>query len=210
MKFYLEQADNKTESKWVEQDNSSQSSSPGVHLLEFGSPAVSTRPPPLSLSLSPLYNPLKHPSFLAVISFPMLSASARFDFIPLLSGCLFVRHPYLLSALPSSASPSSLPLWWIIHQSVYVINQHLFKRYDWGAAEVGDGRGDIDLSQWRTRRGGKRRTSGGRENKRKQGEREHDDGNQETGGGQSDGAGGEEKRAKEGRARWKTSKKKGQ
>lgn len=75
---------------------------------------------PHSLSLSPLYNPLKHPSFLAVISFPMLSASARFDFIPLLSNCLFVRHPYLLSTLPSAASHSSLAHSLVNYSSVCV------------------------------------------------------------------------------------------
>lgn len=64
--------------------------------------SVSTRTSSLSLSLSPLYNPLKHPSFLAVIFFPMLSASARFDCLPLLSDSL--------CSSPPTFSPPSPPL----------------------------------------------------------------------------------------------------
>lgn len=82
------------------QDNRSQSFSPGLHLLELGSPTVSIRPPSLSLSLSRLCNPLKHPSFLAVISFPMLSASACS-----LSLSLFVTPTFYLSP-PCFASAS--------------------------------------------------------------------------------------------------------
>lgn len=163
------------------QDNRSQSFSPGLHLLELGLPAVSLRPP----SLSRLCNPLKHPSFLAVISFPMLSASACTLF-------LFVCHPNLLSV-----SPPALPqlLFGELFISLYVINQHLFKRYDWGAVE--DGRGDIDWLWWRTWWGGNwGMKNGGEKRKRKQNMREHDDWDQQTGR-KKWRRGGEEKRVKE-------------
>lgn len=141
-------------------ENKTTASSPEVHLLEFSSPCVSTRPASFSLSLSPLYNPLEHPSFLAVISFPMLSASACFDFIPLLRNCLFVPQPYLLSVSPLSLPPVLPLLSRALFGELFIslcmsLISTCSKDMIGGAAEVGDGRGDIDLLRWRTRRGGK-------------------------------------------------------
>lgn len=78
---------------------------------------------------------------------------------------LLVTPTYMY--LSPLASPSSLSLWWIIHQSVYVINQHLFKKdMIGGAAEVGDGRVDIDRSWWWMRRGRKWQTRDGKGKKK--------------------------------------------
>lgn len=79
-------------------------------------------------------NPLKHPSFLAVIFFPCC--------LPLRALSRFLCS----SPQPSICLPPALPqlLFGELFISLYVINQHLFKRYDWGAVEVEDRRRDID------------------------------------------------------------------
>ena len=180
------------------QDNSSQSSSPGVHPLEFSSPSVSNRPPSFSrflLYIIPSNTPHSSLSFLFPCCLPLHALTL---FLSSATVSLFVTPTFSPPSPPLPLLPRSLTLWWIIHQPVYVINQHLFKRYDWGAAEVGDGRGDIDPSQRRTRRGGNWRTrdgaaeKGGRESNvtMEIWRREH-----------SDGAWAEEKRARQGRKR---------
>lgn len=94
-----------------------------------------------------------------------------------------LSHSLCSSPQPSICLPPALPqlLFGELFISLYVINQHLFKRYDWGAVEVEDRRRDIDR-WWRTRWGGNwGATNGGEGKKQKQSTREHDNWDQETG-----------------------------
>lgn len=79
------------------------------------------------------------------------------------------------SPQPSICLPPALPqlLFGELFISLYVINQHLFKRYDWGAVEVEDRRRDIDR-WWRTWWGGNwGATNGGGKEKSKSKAREN-------------------------------------